>query len=330
MDGIDPAEKECIASEYYLGTYAILLGDFGTFGRARFTTLFSVILAVAFTFIVVLVLLNVLIAVASDSYEKCLVRSQNLFGRARVMLIAELVSFQNLLRRNLDTSRGPTRVYNAWWSSGSLANGWSRGSVMFFTLSLLLVTVWIIWETSGLFSGTSYGNIWLGIGSMFINFGLFVAIMFFLSMGASDVGSRPPTSKNSTGSARDFSEWYKYFIHKFVGCLLVSSSDKAFGTTGADLEGWQGRLVFLQQEMARAYHDANAEAMRKMEALESSLSSTETKLKNELLAVEQGLKDVQLALAASATVQPGNPQLHETLSELLRVVRNLEQQNRSF
>jgi hypothetical protein len=47
--------------------YAIFLGDFGLFQRDNFTSSFSVVLAVFYTFLVVLVLLNVLIAVASDS-----------------------------------------------------------------------------------------------------------------------------------------------------------------------------------------------------------------------------------------------------------------------
>lgn len=58
---------ECSQSEYYLKVYAILLGDFGLFQRENFTSAFSIILAVLYTFMVVLVLLNVLIAVASDS-----------------------------------------------------------------------------------------------------------------------------------------------------------------------------------------------------------------------------------------------------------------------
>jgi hypothetical protein len=51
----------------YAQVYAIFLGDFGLFRRENFTSGFSVVLAVLYTFLVVLVLLNVLIAVASDS-----------------------------------------------------------------------------------------------------------------------------------------------------------------------------------------------------------------------------------------------------------------------
>ena len=50
-----------------LKVYAILLGDFGLFKRENFNSVFSIFLAVFFTFLTTTILLNVLIAVASDS-----------------------------------------------------------------------------------------------------------------------------------------------------------------------------------------------------------------------------------------------------------------------
>jgi hypothetical protein len=50
-----------------LKVYAILLGDFGLFKREDFKSIFSIFLAVFFTFATTLIILNVLIAVASDS-----------------------------------------------------------------------------------------------------------------------------------------------------------------------------------------------------------------------------------------------------------------------
>jgi cation transporter-like permease len=58
-----------------LRVYAILLGDFGLFNRESFFSVFSVCLVVLYTFMVVLVLLNVLIAVASDSVRPFPVRA---------------------------------------------------------------------------------------------------------------------------------------------------------------------------------------------------------------------------------------------------------------
>ncbi|KAL3903903.1 MAG: hypothetical protein SGARI_005170 [Bacillariaceae sp.] len=86
-----------------------MLGDFGNTEREAFTTGFSVILLVVYSFLVTVILLNVLIAIASDSYEKCLLKSRKLFGRARVMLVAELVSFQSLLRKRDPREDLPTK-----------------------------------------------------------------------------------------------------------------------------------------------------------------------------------------------------------------------------
>lgn len=189
---------ECRSAEYYLQTYSILLGDFGNFDRAVFTTAFSVILIVLFSFMVVIVLLNVLIAIVSDSYEKCLIRSKMLFGRARVMLIAELASFQNLLRK--DTRKegdAPESIYSQWWygTFGSGNQRWSRGSVVFFLLSALVVLVWFIAETVGYFRGRRIGNYIFSLCSILVNVILYCFIVAMLSSGAS-------SANNGTGSRR--------------------------------------------------------------------------------------------------------------------------------
>ena len=135
--------RQCQQSEYLLSVYSILLGDFGIFTREDFASGFSVLLVVLYSFLVTVVLLNVLIAIASDSYEKCLLKSKKLFGRARVMLIAELASFQSLLRRtdqDAYSQESPKTgiVYSKWWTSSGLSRHWSRGSVLFFSLSMVV------------------------------------------------------------------------------------------------------------------------------------------------------------------------------------------------
>lgn len=138
----DLSGRQCQQSEYLLSVYTILLGDFGLFSRDDFASNFSVLLVVVYSFLVTVVLLNVLIAIASDSYEKCLLKSQKLFGRARVMLIAELASFQSLLRRtdsDSDSLNSPLKgiVYSKFWTSSG-SNNWSRGSVLFFWLTMVV------------------------------------------------------------------------------------------------------------------------------------------------------------------------------------------------
>ncbi|KAL7561536.1 hypothetical protein ACA910_022690 [Epithemia clementina (nom. ined.)] len=105
----DTMEDFCSSSwESYLRTYSILLGDFelddvtGTTG--------SSILFVIFTIIGVIVLLNVLIAIISDSYEKAILSSHVLFGKARVMFVAQNDALESFLR---PTAKKPTHRYTA-------------------------------------------------------------------------------------------------------------------------------------------------------------------------------------------------------------------------
>jgi len=201
---------------------------------------------------VVVVLLNVLIAIVSDSYEKCLIRSQNLFGRARVMLLAELVSFQDLLRRNTTDSSNfdggnelldMSMVYSQWWTGDlSKSYGWSRGSIMFFTLSSGVVLIWIFGETVGYLSGERYGNYVFSFGSILVNILVFVAILKFLSESNTPTPSStaPEDTNTALAAARDdetqgiqawgkkiptyISHGYRHFIQKNLLRLLGSSS----------------------------------------------------------------------------------------------------------
>eukprot|EP00522_Entomoneis_paludosa_P007344 CAMPEP_0172456474 /NCGR_PEP_ID=MMETSP1065-20121228/15836_1 /TAXON_ID=265537 /ORGANISM="Amphiprora paludosa, Strain CCMP125" /LENGTH=103 /DNA_ID=CAMNT_0013209513 /DNA_START=1 /DNA_END=309 /DNA_ORIENTATION=- len=65
----------------YLRTYSMLLGDFELDDITETTG--TTLLFVMFTILGVVILLNVLIAVISDSYEKATMSGSLLFGRAR-------------------------------------------------------------------------------------------------------------------------------------------------------------------------------------------------------------------------------------------------------
>jgi hypothetical protein len=262
---------ECEQSEYYLRTYAILLGDFGTFEREHFTSVPSVILAVAFSFFVVLILLNVLIALASDSYEKCLLRSLQLFGRARVMMIAELVCFQNLLRRHDHMLAGAAdSVYNIWCSR-DLLNGWSIASVIFFSLSILFIVFWVVLETTGYLAG--YQDQWLWL---LINVLLFVGIVIFLSSGAADLVSRLHLVRADDETTS--------LIQRVVIRLIGTSSPTSNELDG----GWQGRIVFLQKEMTRLSEAAILDSQNQAAALEKIIEETELRLRQEIVTLQLG------------------------------------------
>jgi len=75
--------------------YTFLLGTFET---DAYPTYFSYALFLAYSFIVVIILLNVLIAIVGDSYDGVLVKSEELFWRSRLELVAEIsTTFEWLL-----------------------------------------------------------------------------------------------------------------------------------------------------------------------------------------------------------------------------------------
>lgn len=217
-----PGDSVCKTAEYYLKTYTILLGDFGNFEREMFATAFSIILVVVFTFMVVIVLLNVLIAIVSDSYEKCLIRSQSLFGRARVMLIAELVSFQNLLRTDSRQNfPAPESIYSQWWYGTFGNHRWSRGTTIFFFLSGLVVFIWFVAETAGYFSGKRVGNYVFSLASIFVNVILFLGIVTLLSNNAKNKANDSHRVLN--GRCSCIWRWYDDVIQDAVLRLLGSN-----------------------------------------------------------------------------------------------------------
>ena len=299
----------CKPSEYYLSVYSVLLGDFGSFEREDFHTPFSVFLIVLFTLLVAIVLLNVLIAIVSDSYEKCLIRSQYLFGRARVMILAELISFQNLLRKD----KNPVKYEHSEWNvcrriwMRQRSKGWSKGSLIFFALSMCIVFIWFIGEMVGYAAGESYGDIAFSLGSICVNVGVLLMIVAFLSQGTSGM-----TGASSNDTLGGFTScWYRNSIQRCMVRLLGTSESSSFDEKLQEPDSWRGRAIFVQREMIRTTAETQAQIKAETKALEGQIYSeigslerrmleSEATVMSEIKASEQRietiLRDVVLAL----------------------------------
>jgi hypothetical protein len=287
----EASDMQCKQTEYLLRAYTILLGDFGNFDREQFTSGFSVFLVVFYSFLVTVVLLNVLIAVASDSYEKCLLRSQNLFGRARVMLIAELVSFQNLLKKTDQHDDGNSlnrRLYSTWWTSGPWNQGWSRGSVLFFCLSVLVIAGWTLAELLGYARGEQYGNILFSLASVIVNVILFAAIMAFLASGAASSKKEMEEEKASDSDG---------CIQRAMLRLLGASSESGVDSNLAKPdEEWNGRVNYLQREMTRIAEEQTALAVDLSRSTENLVNVSESRLRAELSIIENNFRSLKQSL----------------------------------
>lgn len=267
----------CNQGEYYLKVYSILLGDYGEFERSDFTSGVSVFLAVLFTFMVVIVLLNVLIAIVSDSYEKCLLRSEFLFGRARIMLLGELVSFQNLLRSGgdgLDKDNENNR---------KTCMRWRKESILFFCLSTLICLTWIAAETLAFIYGHDI-NFKFNMLSVVVNLIVLLIIFFVFVREASSFSiTNTFRDSNSGGAAMHYtndsycSNFISRMIHQFMLNLLRTSKDKSFKKK--QNSEWRGQIHYLESEMMRI---SKKTTMNTKEIIREELIHRDARLDREL------------------------------------------------
>ena len=230
------------------------------------------------------------------------------------MILAELISFQNLLRKdNHPVVYEPSErniFRRLWMKMRSL--GWSRGSLVFFAMSASVVFIWFIGEMVGFASKQDYGNIKFNVGSIVLNVCVLLIIVAFLSRGTAVM----------TGASSDdalsgcTSCWYRNSIQKCMTRLL-GTSDSPSSFQDHEAESWRGRAIYIQREMVRITSDSQAQIKSETKALEgqiySEIASLEqrllesetavmTEIKNSERRIEAILRDVVLALGKEGKI----------------------------
>jgi hypothetical protein len=220
-------------------------------------------------------------------------RSNKLFGRARVLMIAELVAFQNLLSfHELNEQDG------SWWNrSFSWAKGRSRSSVTFFGLSLLVTTLWTIGEVLGSLLGPNFGHLFMSLGSVVVNVLLLCGVIFFLSDGSSD--QKDPYYRSR------YLDWYSRYFQSTMVRMLGSSSSKIHVSGMESL--CQGRLHYLRNEMVKISDDSEKKWRVEVETLKTLFDVRESSLHRELGEMQIALKEMH----------EGNRQLLAKIFELI-------------
>jgi len=221
--------------EYYLKTYSIMLGELdediidAIDGKVIANLVFY-----AFTFIMAIIMLNVLIAVISDSYEKSLVKSTQLFGRARVDLLAEILALEDLFRVN----KGNT-WHNKWLDWAPIQ--WTKGGVAFFSITTVVYVLWAIIDVIFAFriKGNDINVTTISIVVYVANLVVFFVFLYLLARAAQK--SNNSTEKNS------FIKFVYTAIQWLMHRLLGKSNDILH-----DRDEWSGRLIFIKKEITGA------------------------------------------------------------------------------
>ena len=297
--------------------YSILLGDWGLFDRDEFNSAFAVTLFVLFSFMVVVILLNVLIAIVSDSYEKCLLRSKNLFGRARVMLLAELVSFQNLLYASDKKPESNLAICGFDCHV-------SKGGFIFFCLSGFVICIWVVFEYSFYKSGELYGDLKFSIGSIFVNVFILTVLLLILK-NTGEIGTSRKKKDNNIfhWDILNINSMWRLMMLRFLG---TNHDESPFQENGSgSFDDWRGRVYYLQGEMEKVTREASERTRLDIQTLESKINS---KLKEDIHSLEIQMEKSQTDLRKE--IQHMEGRLQATIEQSIkRMLHTLQQQTTS-
>ena len=118
----------------YLGVYRLFVGDISI--NDFNATGLSTVLFVLVTFLGIIVLLNMLIALVLDAYEKSLGKSRSLFGRTRIALVAKSIILEQLLTN--------PKSGGCWGKVFNFTTRLCFGAVLFSIFGYLIAISWIL------------------------------------------------------------------------------------------------------------------------------------------------------------------------------------------
>mmetsp|Transcript_30971 Transcript_30971/g.46972 ORF Transcript_30971/g.46972 Transcript_30971/m.46972 type:complete len:350 (+) Transcript_30971:2634-3683(+) len=298
------SEGETITDDYcsinffegYIRTYAITVG-FLELDDFRDSTYLSIIFVV-FTFLALIVLVNVLIAIVSDSYEKSRVKSAYLFGRARVQFALENASLEAFLR--------PTRQGRNCFFLGCLWN-WHQPDwryllikvIRTFVLSYILAAA-VITDVLVVHHLRDYGEsgpesipsffvlaFLSAILLLILNVAIIVIIEFliktilnsdahFFTLRASDGDITARQGKLRRYSTFIVREFIRFISEKVFGIK------HSIGSMSEDEEDWPGRLNYIEKITTHIVAESERNVSAALTASETRLMKHESALQLEV------------------------------------------------
>lgn len=271
---------------------------------------------VLYTFGVTIVLLNILIAIVSDSYQNSYVSSKMMLGKARIIFVSEISSLKS---------------YHGMWMKGGASDGLlSRRNINYFFGVISMLQVWMVTKTIhhklGHFStckidvsSSSSGRINLEAIVLFIILALTMAgmkmIVAYVLNEFNDTGKLLDAKKPISTTMRVVN----WFIETMFS-YLSSTFDSLFERSDNDiLEGFNMQSSGTQEQRSEQNIQRSIEKSKKQlkhelkgvfEQIQFSLKEQDEQNKREMANLEERLTN---ALAAALV------ESHHSLLESLQV-----------
>ena len=190
--------------------------------------------------------------------------SDHLFGRARIMLIAELASFQYLLRdsRKISTFKHNMKnnvVNYLCLMAENICGDRPWGSVAFFMISTILFIFWAIME---LISSHRQGvSCWAAVASIASNSLILLLFGKLCAFESSDI-SRSMSKQNSL--MQQIGQLYSYCIEHIMSRILGVHD---LGDKKHEVSRWKGRTDFLKTNIEKALQQSEARTLSEVERI---------------------------------------------------------------
>eukprot|EP00566_Odontella_aurita_P004143 CAMPEP_0113533402 /NCGR_PEP_ID=MMETSP0015_2-20120614/4587_1 /TAXON_ID=2838 /ORGANISM="Odontella" /LENGTH=1177 /DNA_ID=CAMNT_0000432455 /DNA_START=202 /DNA_END=3735 /DNA_ORIENTATION=- /assembly_acc=CAM_ASM_000160 len=281
-------EYQYFSLEGYLKAYTIMLGDIDFAALQKHSSI--VVLFILYTFGVTVVLLNILIAIVSESYVNAVYASSVMLGKARVMFVADILSM---------------KMFHSWKCDGNIR--WGIDSV-FFAFACLCTRMVLLTVKAKLAS--HQGPIFEGhVGLAAINFEG-CALLFFVTgaiaiqrlgtiylLNSIDKGD---SGKETTCESR---------MSKYLGRLslslraafsrnidILTEEDDVDEEDAAQTESAKLAATSADQKVHRAVNacrkELKAEVKRSSEKLRHALQQSEDKSQRNIIHCEDNLTSI--------------------------------------
>ncbi|KAL7568639.1 hypothetical protein ACA910_022737 [Epithemia clementina (nom. ined.)] len=254
----ETADDFCTSAfDSYLRVYSLLLGDFSL--DAMTETAATTVLFIIFTVFGVIIMLNVLIAIISDSYEKATLSGGLLFGRARVLYVAQ----NEALERFLQPRRREGSIFaNVPIVGESCLRSKARQAPRCVVLlAIVVAAIQALLFLIGLLVIYAINDLWISFATtlcmvLLLSCALWVVGTFVLDGVLRDL--LPQRAKRVYDAIGGINNWIVSRISNF---LFGLDKEKiiSMGSNGILEDDWNGRVKYLESVLERMIAETRVE-----------------------------------------------------------------------